>query len=215
MQRNIPIAKALKNIHPAVKLYIWVCMAISVQILSPQALLLLFSLLIIVVFRIARQRFIHLIRRTRWILISILIIYSYTSPGVLMWDQIGVLSPKTDGIILGTIQLARLLLVISGLAILLTVISRTQLLIALYTWFKPLEIIGVSRQRLAMRLALTIEYAEKGFNASLVNWQDSLEEMLAKTIYENSYIELEFNRFKLIDYAVMFVMTIALFGVWL
>ena len=205
----------LTCMHPAVKLYIWVCVVVTVQILSPQVIILLFPLFFLLVLKLSRVQFFQLIRKTRWILLSLLLIYAYASPGVLVWSNMGVMSPKIEGLYFGAIQLARLIIVLSGLAILLALITRFQLIVALYTWFKPLALIGVSRQRLAVRLALTLSYAESSVESTQVNWQGSIESMLTLVANESEYVELELIHLKLIDYLVATMMTVVVFGAWL
>ena len=118
------------------------------------------------------HKFIQLLRRTRWIMLSLLVIYAYSTPGQPLSDTLGMFSPSREGLFDGVLQPARLLAALAGLAILLDRLHRQQLIAGLYTLCAPLQWLGLSRERFAVRLALTLHYAEVAMLRGR-GWQDT------------------------------------------
>ena len=115
----------------------------------------------------------QLVRRTRWIMLSLLLIYAYSTPGQALPESLGAFGPTREGLADGVLQLVRLLAALAGLAILLR-LHRQQLISGLYTLFAPLQWLELSRERFAVRLALTLHYAEVAMLRGKGNWQDVL-----------------------------------------
>ena len=201
--------------QPAVKIYCWICLSLAVQMLNGYMLALLAGILIVYSFRICPSRFILLLRRTRWILFSMFIIYAYTTPGDALWPQLGSFSPAADGVVDGLMQLARLLAVLAGLSILLASLSQSQLIAGLYTLSRPFCILGLSRERLAVRLALTLRYAESAIQESRVYWRDSMEHMLAPRPDVPGFIDLQVRSLCRRDWMQVAAVSAALLGIWL
>lgn len=200
--------------HPAVQVYIWVCLALLTQILNGQLLMLIAGLAILLSIRICALRFLILLRRTRWILLSVLLIYSYTSPGDALWPQLGAFSPIADGVADGMLQLLRLVTVLAGLSVLLTLLSQTQLIAGIYILSGPVTFLGFSRDRVAVRLALTLRYAESAMQETANNWRDSIEQLLAPVSLEPGYIELHIVQFTRLDWLLAAAVSAVLLGVW-
>ncbi|OGT09404.1 MAG: hypothetical protein A3J49_14485 [Gallionellales bacterium RIFCSPHIGHO2_02_FULL_57_16] len=172
------------------------------QVLAFGALLIAGGLILLAAFVISRHKFILLLRRTRWIMLSLLLIYAYSTPGQPLSDALGIFSPSREGLVDGVLQLARLLAALAGLAILLDRLHRLQLIAGLYTLFAPLQWIGLSRERLAVRLALTLHYAEVAMLREAHTWQDILrslapEDRGQKT--EDRKMELPLGHFAVAD----------------
>ena len=201
--------------HPAVQIYFWVCLTLTTQILHGYALTLLAGILFALAFSICAARFFFLLRRTRWILFSVLLIYAYTSPGDALWPQLGAFSPVTEGVVDGLLQLSRLVTVLAGLSILLTLLSQSQLIAGLYILSRPLCIFGLSRERIAVRLALTLRYAESAMQDTASNWRGSIEHLLAPMQLVPGYIELNIAPFSWRDWLLVAAASAALLGIWL
>lgn len=96
--------------------------------------------------------------RIRWLLITLGAIYGWTTPGEYVWS--GWLAPTFEGLVLGAAQMTRLLVIAASLQLLLTNMSRASIFAGLHTLARPLEWLGVSRNRMALRLTLTLEMME-------------------------------------------------------
>jgi len=201
--------------HSAVQIYSWICLSLAVQMLNGYILILLAGLLIVYSFRISPVRYILLLSRTRWILSSMFVIYAYTTPGEALWPQLGSFSPVSDGIVDGLMQLARLLAVLAGLSILLTLLSQAQLIAGLYSLSRPFCLLGLSREQFAVRLALSLRYAESAMQESSIHWRDSIEHMLAPRQVVPGFIELRVRSLCWRDWVQVVAVSVALLGVWL
>ncbi|BBI99147.1 hypothetical protein FGKAn22_08400 [Ferrigenium kumadai] len=181
--------------HPAAQILAWCLLVATVQVLGLGALLIAAGLILLATLAISGRKFIHLLRRTRWIMLSLLLIYSYSTPGQLLLPQIGVFSPTHEGAIDGSLQLLRLLAALGGLAILLDRLHRQQLISGLYTLFAPLRLLSLSRERAAVRLALTLHYAEVAMMRGTQSWQDTLRGLFEPYDEAARQMELPLYRF--------------------
>lgn len=152
---------------------------------------LLFALLL------SARKLMQLLRRTRWIMLSLLLIYAYSTPGQPLFDT--PFSPSREGLSDGVLQLTRLLAALAGLAILLDRLHRQQLIAGLYTLFAPLQWMGVSRERVAVRLALTLHYAEVAMLRETHTWQDNLRSLFEPHDGSGKQMELTLYRFGIRD----------------
>jgi len=163
--------------HPAAQILTWCLLVVSMQAMALEPLLMAAGLILLGAVATSRHKFIQLLRRTRWIMLSLLLIYAYSTPGQPLSDSFGMFGPSREGLVDGVLQLTRLLAALAGLAILLDHLHRQQLIAGLYTLFAPLQWIGLSRERLAVRLALTLHYAEVAMLRDTNAWQDSLHSL--------------------------------------
>lgn len=199
--------------HPAVQIFFWICLLAAVQILHGYTLFLLAGVLLLLALKFCAMRFILLLRRTRWILFSIFFIYAYSSSGDALWLHLGIFSPAIDGVVDGLLQVLRLLGILAGLSLLLTTLSQSQLIAGLYSLFYPLRYLGLSRDRVAVRLALTLHYAESGMLAKYSNWKDSAETMLRPAEIEDGDIYFNTLRFTNRDWLLVVVSSALILGI--
>lgn len=160
--------------HPATQILVWCLLAVAMQALAPSSLLLASISILLGAFLLSRHKLALLVRRTRWVMLSLLLIYGYSTPGHTMLESLGMLSPTREGMIDGVLQLMRLLASLAALAILLERLHRDQFISGLYELFTPLQWLGMSRERLAVRVALTLHYAEVAMLRGTTDWQVTL-----------------------------------------
>jgi energy-coupling factor transporter transmembrane protein EcfT len=200
--------------HPAVQILIWVLLALLAQRLQSLPLLALSAILFLLALKLCAAQLLRLLRRTRWILFSLLLIYAYTTPGTALWSQLGIVSPTREGLLDGLLQLGRLLSVLSGLAILLELLPQVQLISGLYTLAYPLRWFGLSRERIAVRLALTLEYAESAMSDTAKDWRATISNALQPATTGAMHIELRLHVFGAIDGFLLLASAAMLIGVW-
>ena len=198
--------------HPAALIISWCILVVMLQKMTFTPLLMTTSFVFFAAFVLSKHKFIQLIRRTRWVMFSLLIIYSYTTPGQPLLETLGNFSPSREGLMDGVLQLTRLLSALAALAILLDRLDRPQLIAGLYTLFAPMQWLGLSRERLAVRLALTLHYAEVAMLRRTDTWQDSLRSLFEPHGESTKHIELPISRFSLND---VLLMSSALFMLWM
>ena len=187
------------KLHPAAQILTWCLLVAIMQFLAPEILLIAAGFVLLIALLLSPRKLMQLLRRTRWIMLSILLIYAYSTPGQPLLDALGMFSPSREGLSDGVLQLVRLLSALAGLAILLDRLHRQQLIAGLYTLFAPLRLIGVSRERVAVRLALTLHYAEVAMLRETHTWQDNLRSLFEPHDETSRQMELTLYRFGIGD----------------
>src|SRR5512135_514960 len=200
--------------HPAVQILVWIALALLAQRLHPLPLLLLSTVLFGLALQFCAAQLLSLLRRTRWILFSLLLIYAYTTAGTAVWAQLGIASPTREGVLDGLLQLGRLLSVLSGLAILLVLLPQAHLISGLYTLAYPLRWLGLSRERIAVRLALTLQYAETAMRDTASDWRATINAALQPASTGATHIELRLQSFGGIDALLAAAIAFMLLGGW-
>lgn len=200
--------------HPAVQILVWVMLALLVQRLQGIVLVFTCMVLIMLALQVCTARMLSLIKRTRWIMIVLLFIYAYTTSGVAVFSPFGALSPTWEGLSDGATQLGRLLSVLAGLAILLALLPQSRLISGLFSLLYPLTWLGLSRERFAVRLALTLENAESTMRDTASDWRMSIGAALKPYASVTSHIELEVYAFKLVDASLLMLCAVLMIGAW-
>jgi energy-coupling factor transport system permease protein len=185
--------------HPAAQILTWCLLVAIMQFLTLEILLIAAGFVLLFALLRSAHKLMQLLRRTRWIMLSLLLIYAYSTPGQPLLDALGIFSPSREGLSDGVLQLTRLLTALAGLAILLDRLHRQQLIAGLYTLFAPLQLIGVSRERVAVRLALTLHYAEVAMLRETHTWQDNLRSLFEPHDETSKQMELTLYRFGISD----------------
>jgi energy-coupling factor transporter transmembrane protein EcfT len=198
--------------HPAAQIVTWCLLVVILQFLKFDMLLLAAGIILLLAMLLSAHKLRQLLRRTRWIMLSLLLVYAYSTPGQQVLEAFGVFSPSREGIGDGVLQLTRLLSALAGLAILLDRLHRKQLIAGLYTLFAPLQLIGVSRERVAVRLALTLHYAEVAMLRGTSTWQDSLRSLFEPHGENSQNIELTLYRFGISDGMLVGFAVLLLYG---
>lgn len=146
------------QLHPANRLALWFWLASLLPWLERQFLYGVAASLLGLTLIFARARFLRALPRMRWLLLALGAIYGWTSPGEYLWS--GWFSPTYEGLQLGLAQTMRLLAIAASLQLLLTKLDRPAIFAGLHTLAKPLDWLGLSRDRMALRLTLTLEMME-------------------------------------------------------
>ena len=160
------------------------------------------------------QRLFALMRRARWILFSLLVIYAFLTPGEELWSLPYGTSPTREGLQDGLIQLSRLAGMLAGLSILLTLLSREQMVSGIYSLAYPARFIGLSRERIAVRLALTLHYAESAMRDTASDWRVAIERALMTEQGDAAAIELQVQELTWMDGLLPAVCCALLIGMW-
>jgi energy-coupling factor transporter transmembrane protein EcfT len=199
--------------HPAAQIMTWCLLVSAMQFFTLQILLLAAGFVLLSALSLSAHKLMQLLRRTRWIMLSLLLIYAYTTPGQPLLDALGIFSPSREGLGDGVLQLTRLLAALAGLAILLDRLPRQQLIAGLYTLLAPLQLIGVSRERVAVRLALTLHYAEVAMLRETHTWRDNLRSLFEPHDEISKQMELTLYRFGICDALLVGFVLLLLFGI--
>lgn len=199
--------------HPATHILIWMSLSIIVQTLPLALLPGITGVLMFIAFRMHDQRFFALMRRSRWILFSLLLVYLFATPGEALWTLAYAPSPTREGMLDGAMQLCRLVSVLAGLSILLTLLSREHLVSGLYSLCYPARYLGLSRERFAVRLALTLHYAESAMRDTASDWRAAIERALKSVEGDAAHINVQVQALTRLDVLLLALSGAMLLGV--
>lgn len=183
--------------HPSVRVLALLMFAVTVYHLQSHILVFALVLTLVTLFGIdlgasqarkagavrfaAVAEFLRLLKRVRYILLFLLIVYAYNTPGEYIAGWYFPTAPSYEGIHAGIEQMLRLAAILAGLALLLVATGREQLIAGLYWLARPFRFVGLDPERFAVRLWLTLYYVEHGLKNRKQNSLHQLmklEEML-------------------------------------
>lgn len=160
--------------HPATLLLVWAGFALLLPLLPLPALAALVPLFLFPALLAARPRTLALLRRARWLLLSLALLFAFATPGLALPGLLGATGMTQDGLLLGGEHVLRLVLLLATLSLLHERLGTAGFVAGLYWLLGPLRRWGGLRERIVVRLMLVVEYVEHG-NAS-GGWRAWLEE---------------------------------------
>ena len=185
-------------------------LAIIINILILKYIFSILFILVIIILLNNPHHFLRSVRRFKWFFLVMIVIFAFNTPGehIAVWPF--EISPTYEGLKAGSTQLLRIVVMLAGLSLVLTLNTKQQLISGFYFLFLPLKYLGVKVERFAARLWLTLHYVE------LRNELNSPKDMMLalKNItavndsYENISITLEAPIFKLVDYIVLLLIIV-------
>lgn len=98
-----------------------------------------------------------LLRRSRWLLLTMLVMFGWFTPGTPLSFVPGA---STEGLLLAADNLGRLLVALSIVALMLKALPAAELVAGMRSLLAPLVLFKVSRDRIAVRLVLTLNEVE-------------------------------------------------------
>ena len=162
--------------HSGLILILWLAAVASIQLLSPASLAVVVPCCLVAAGVFARARFLRLLRRVRVLLIAIAILFAWFTPGEAFFHDWPRLGPTREGLALAALHAARLVAVVCAVAVLLERLSLQRLVGGLHALSRPLRLIGVPPERLALRLLLVLRYVEASPRGhGKAQWRDWLQ----------------------------------------
>lgn len=143
--------------HPAACLIVWLIFAVAIQFYGCWALLLVAALLGLFA-RAAHGRWFGLVRRAKWLLLSLWLILAYGLPGDL-WLGYG-WAPSLEGIDAASLQAMRLIVLLGSIAWLFEALPQRQFIAGLWVLLQSVRYLGGNADRSVARLALVFDYLE-------------------------------------------------------
>jgi len=147
------------DVHPLIRLVVLLVFITGMTRAQPLILasgLFLLSILFLTAGLPGAGSLVHLLKRLRWLLLAILVVYGWWTPGDYLFPVLGKLSPTGAGLEAGMLRLTALLLIAASVHLLLQLTAREQLLPALMQLITPLSPRG-GRERFAVRVLLSLE----------------------------------------------------------
>lgn len=149
------------TLHPSIRIISLILLAAGLQKLQLVPLVLLAAILLPLLLLVGARSFVQMIRRMRWLLLTMLLIYAFSTPGEYVADWPFWLAPTHEGLHAGLLQVLRLSMMLAGLALLLSTTDRDQLIVGFFILLWPLRYLGLDPERFAARLWLTLHYVEQ------------------------------------------------------
>lgn len=146
----------MKLLHPAAVLTLWAGAAVFFQSLPSPAFYWGVAFAVALAAYAAPARLMRLLRRIRVLLLVSVLLFAFATPGVRLMPELTWLALTRDGIILGCEHALRLVVMVALVAWLLERMETARLICALYAIFRPLAVVGVSAERIAVRLSLVL-----------------------------------------------------------
>ncbi len=140
--------------HPATALGLWLFFVLWLSMINAQQIFVIAGIEAWLLWRHGLVQWKRYVSRSRWILLAVSL-----AP---LWYQ-----PSWVGGMQAVETVGRWLVMLAALAILMSRLSRESLLAALLTLLMPLRVIGVAPERWAVRLGLTLHYAEAFLHAPI------------------------------------------------
>jgi hypothetical protein len=195
--------------HPATLLVSWIGFALILQAAAPRLLFGLVVLCLLLGAAFAPARSLRLLRRSRWLLLSIGILFLFFTPGEYLPGFAGRMGLTYEGVAHTGEQLGRLLAILVSLALLHERIGTQGLLAGLYSLLGPFS----WREASVVRLMLVLEFVEEKRETSWREWLAQGPHMDSDT---RDKFTLAVPRLRLRDMAVMggLVMAGLLFAFW-
>ncbi|MDR2689301.1 MAG: hypothetical protein LBB76_06035 [Azoarcus sp.] len=109
---------------------------------------------------LARAHCVRLLLRVKVLLVVIVVLFAWATPGeavLVDWPRV---SPSHEGLMLAFEHGARLLAVVCWVAMLLARLPAARLVGGLYALCRPFAVIGLSAERVALRLLLVLRYVD-------------------------------------------------------
>lgn len=138
---------------------------LELRFLLPGALLSVVAALLI-----ARRPLLTMLRRLRWLILAITVIFAFITPGEYLVGVGGSLGLTREGLDAAGEHLLRLITLMASLVIVLSRLPVPRLVTAVHTLLYPFSLLGLSRDRAALRLSLVLRYIEEAEERSWREW---------------------------------------------
>ena len=159
--------------HTGLLILLWMGFIALLQHLPLAWLALVVLLCALAVAGMARARGIRLVRRVRYLLLAIVILFCGFTPGEALLADWPALSPSREGVRLAAEHAGRILAAVLCVALLMERLPPDRLVSGIYALLRPFGALGLSPARVAVRLLLVLRLVEEGAPR---RWQAWLEE---------------------------------------
>jgi energy-coupling factor transport system permease protein len=161
----------MNQLHPAHRLGCWLLVVAAIQCLQGVPLLLVLAATPLLG-RTNLARWLRLLRRARWLLLTLLLVVAWGVAGEPLWEFASLPAPTYEGIREASTQLGRLVLVLAAVAVLLETTPIDRLMSGVHVLLRPLRVFGLEVDRAVVRLSLALHYAEQ--MPAAADWKEML-----------------------------------------
>lgn len=199
--------------HVSVKFGCLVFLALVLSDIQHYQLIGLVSVLSCIAFIFYARDFTHMLRRVRWLLMILVMVYAFSTPGEYIQSFKLPVRPTYEGLIAGLTQTLTIVAMLAGLALVLSSTPRAKLIGGLYQLFSPLQKLGVKTEKIAVRIWLTLHYVESRrplINTKIFDLNDALNAHLTHHQVVNHDIPIEVDVLQWQDYMLVALLSVAM-----
>lgn len=206
--------------HVLVKIATLVLLALMLGQMTNPVLFFFAGTLLALGLVVDKQHLMMTIKRVRWLLMVMLGVYVFGTPGQYVDVPFKWLRPTYEGFTLGMQQALKMTTMLAALSLLLSSTSRTQLVSGLYQLMSLFSWTGISAERFTSRLWLTLEYVEQQDKApvNLTAFKDVFNQLNVeahKKDYQEQQVELILQPLSNLDKLLLGVMiAFTLWMIW-
>lgn len=143
--------------HPASLIVLGLAVLLAASSRDGMHLYLSCLFLTLIAFTAAPRHMRLLLRRSRWLLLTMLVLFGWFTPGTPLANLPGA---SQEGLHLAAASIARLIIALSTVAMLLKALSSADLVAGMRALLAPFVLLGIPRDSVAVRLALTLQEVE-------------------------------------------------------
>ena len=191
-------------------------LAIIVNNLNIQTLLVFFMCLLGIILLKQQIQYLRTLKRFKWFFLVLMNIFAFNTPGEHVAGWPFAFSPTYEGLLAGITQTLRICLMLAALSLIINANTRQQLISGFYFIFAPLKFLGLAVERFAARLWLTLHYVEvqrdSHIKQNLLNQLKSITNLQSNELNHaaNETVSIEFMmpQFGMLDYCVITLLII-------
>lgn len=195
--------------HGGLLIFLWLAAVALMQRLPPIWLGVLLVLLGLACMVVARPRVFRLMRRIRILLLAIIVLFAWFTPGtrlIVDWPSI---SPTVEGLTLAFEHACRVVAVVFCVALLMHYLAASRLVGAIYALLRPFESLGLPAGRIAVRTLLVLELVE---NKTSGGWKQWLTPNREETLIEPVLMPVE--RLRVRDWVIFVAGMATIVSLW-
>jgi energy-coupling factor transporter transmembrane protein EcfT len=144
--------------HAGSILFLWAAAALFVQRADGWSLAASSAVSLVMALVCARLQCVRLLARIRVLLLAILVMFAWFTPGEAVFMDWPRASPSREGLLLALTHGSHLVALVCWVAILLGCLPADRLVSGLYALARPCEVLGLPAERIALRLLLVLRY---------------------------------------------------------
>lgn len=144
--------------HSGALILLWLFGVALIQFVAPGPLLLVTLILGLASAAYCAARSARLLRRIRFLLLAIVVLFAGFTPGEALLSSWPELSPSREGMVLALEHVGRILCAVFCVAMLIQALPSHRLVGGLYALLRPFETIGFPAGRVAVRTLLVLNY---------------------------------------------------------
>ncbi|WP_286164180.1 CbiQ family ECF transporter T component [Azoarcus sp. DN11] len=149
---------------------LWMAFVVVLQFLSPKALMFAVFACAFAAWRLSPSRSMRLLRRVRFLILAILVLFAGFTPGEALLPAFPEISPSREGVMMAAEHVGRLVGVVLCVAMLMDALPVRRLVGGLHALLRPFGWVGLPSERLAVRLVLVLRYVESAAPGDWRNW---------------------------------------------